>query len=128
MTVSSPENVSGKGRFFCTPRQIFRVKPFRMDLHSNIDFVIWGYFILMNIAAFIAFYIDKKRAQKNARRISEATLLGLAFFGGSGGAMWAMDKFRHKTQKQPFKGRLYAISLLHVGLIIVFLSPLFRAG
>jgi len=99
-----------------------------MDVQSNLDLILFGFFGLMNIAAYIAFFIDKKLAQKNARRISEATLLGLAFIGGSGGALLAQQHFRHKTQKQPFKTYLYAISLLHIGLIIVFLSPLFQTG
>jgi len=98
-----------------------------MDIQSNSGLPLFGFFAMMNIATYITFFIDKTLTQKNARRISEATLLGLAFFGGSCGEFLAQQQFRHNTQKEPFKTYLYAISLFHVGLIIVFMSPFFRA-
>ena len=99
-----------------------------MDIQSKYGVILFGFFALINIAAYITFFIDKTLAQKNALRISEATLLGLAFLGGSCGALLAQQHFWHKMQKQPFKTYLYTISLFHVGLIIVFMPPLFLAG
>ena len=68
----------------------------------------------INFAAFAAFGIDKALAENRARRISEAALLQLAFFGGIGGAYAGRALFRHKTSKQPFSNRLHTIALLQL--------------
>ena len=68
----------------------------------------------MNFAAFAAFGIDKELAENNARRISEAALLQLAFFGGIGGAYAGRALFRHKTRKQPFSNRLHTVALFQL--------------
>lgn len=67
-------------------------------------------FIAINFAAFAAFGIDKARAETGSRRISEAALLNLAFFGGIGGAYAGRSLFRHKTRKQPFNTHLSLIA------------------
>ena len=41
-----------------------------------------AWLILINIAAFAAYGIDKRRARKHEWRIPEATLIGLAAVGG----------------------------------------------
>ena len=46
------------------------------------------------LAAFAAFGIDKRLAEAQERRISEATLLELAFFGGTLGAYAGRHVFR----------------------------------
>jgi uncharacterized membrane protein YsdA (DUF1294 family) len=74
--------------------------------------------IVMNVAAFVSFAIDKRRAERGEWRIAEATLLQLAFFGGSIGACWGRARFRHKTRKQPFAMRLDLIAMLHAGLAL----------
>ena len=55
------------------------------------------YLIIINIIAFIAMYIDKKRAKMGKWRIKEYTLFILALIGGSIGAIAGMYTFRHKT-------------------------------
>jgi uncharacterized membrane protein YsdA (DUF1294 family) len=70
--------------------------------------------IAMNFLAFAAFGIDKARAEQGAWRISEATLLQLAFFGGIAGAYAGRALFRHKTRKQPFNSNLHAIAALQL--------------
>ena len=73
--------------------------------------------LLMNVVTAAAFANDKGRAVRGERRIREVTLLRLALFGGSVGAVWARSRFRHKTRKQPFSGRLDLIAMLHAGLV-----------
>lgn len=57
-----------------------------------------GIILVMSIIAFILYFADKKKAQKNKWRIKEATLLGFGFFGGAIGALLGMKTFRHKTK------------------------------
>lgn len=66
--------------------------------------------IVVNFLAFAAFGIDKALAEAGERRISEATLLNLAFFGGTPGAYAGRALFRHKTRKQPFSSELHGIA------------------
>ncbi|GGE05143.1 hypothetical protein GCM10011529_09410 [Polymorphobacter glacialis] len=79
------------------------------------------YLLAMNLVAYIAFAIDKRRAAQfgrhRVRRIPESTLLGLAALGGSIGAIAAQQRLRHKTSKQPFAMRLLAIAGLQVGVV-----------
>lgn len=70
----------------------------------------------INAAAIAAFAIDKRRAIAGQWRIAESTLLTLALLGGSPGALWARNRFRHKTRKQPFARQLDVIGMLHAGL------------
>lgn len=70
--------------------------------------------IALNFFAFAAFGIDKARAERGAWRISEGTLLRLAFFGGTPGAYAGRALFRHKTRKQPFCANLRSIAALQV--------------
>lgn len=65
------------------------------------ELLLW-YLAAINIAAWAAFGIDKRRAKKGRWRIAERTLLLLAFVGGSLGAIAAMCMFRHKTRKAKF--------------------------
>ncbi len=60
------------------------------------------YLIIINIIAFLAMYIDKKRAKMGKWRIKEHTLFILALIGGSVGAIIGMYTFRHKTKKARF--------------------------
>ncbi len=71
----------------------------------------------INFAAFAAFGIDKARARQGAWRIKESTLLGLALIGGTLGAYAGRRAFRHKTRKQPFSGLLFAIAVLQVSAL-----------
>lgn len=58
------------------------------------------YLLFINVIAFFIYGIDKRRARKGQWRISENTLLGVAFLGGSVGALFGMSVFHHKTRKR----------------------------
>ena len=75
------------------------------------------YLILVNIIAFAAFGIDKRKAVKHKYRISEATLLGLALIGGSAGALAGMHLFHHKTKKLLFR----AVPVLFAAQAVLFI-------
>lgn len=69
-------------------------------------FAAFGLLLIINAITIAAFAIDKRRSSTGAWRIPEARLLWFAALGGSPGAFWARRRFRHKTRKQPFVGRL----------------------
>lgn len=88
---------------------------------------ILAYLIAINLAAYICFYLDKNAARRGDWRIPESTLLGLALFGGSAGAIYGQRTLRHKTRKQPFKSQLYGIVVLQIMFLLALLVPDFRA-
>lgn len=78
------------------------------------------YLVIVNIVTFAMYGIDKKRAIKDQWRISEKTLLGAAFIGGSFGAFAGMRVFRHKTQHGLFKILVPVYMIVHI-IVIIFL-------
>jgi uncharacterized membrane protein YsdA (DUF1294 family) len=70
--------------------------------------------IAINFIAFALFGIDKARAESGGWRISEAALLGWALIGGTPGAYAGRALFRHKTRKQPFSRQLFAIAVMQM--------------
>ena len=76
------------------------------------------YLLIINIIAFLAMFIDKKKAEKDRWRIKESTLLTLALIGGSIGAIAGMYTFHHKTKKPRFFIGIPVIIVLQIMLII----------
>lgn len=76
---------------------------------------------VVNALTVLAFWVDKRIAREGGRRVSEANLLTLALAGGSPGAFFARQKFRHKTRKQPFSTVLIMISLVQLAALAWFL-------
>lgn len=58
--------------------------------------------LLVNVVSLLAYYRDKRLAERSSWRTPERTLLLLALFGPFG-AFAAMRLFRHKTQKAKFR-------------------------
>ena len=71
------------------------------------------FFTAINLLAFLAFGIDKRKAVRGHPRISEARLLLLAFLTGFPGAWTGMFVFRHKSRKLPFQAKLALVTLLN---------------
>ena len=71
-----------------------------------------------NLVVFGVYWWDKQAARNNEWRISESTLLLLAFAGGGPGAFAGQRLLRHKTRKQPFSTRLHLIALVQAGAAI----------
>ena len=61
------------------------------------------YLAAVNVVTFFTYGIDKWKAKRARRRISEATLLGLAVIGGSIGAWIGIKVWHHKTLHKKFK-------------------------
>lgn len=74
--------------------------------------LLYTYLLLVNIAAFVMFGIDKYRAVHDRWRIPEARLLTSAVIGGSIGALMGMMVWRHKTLHLKFVLGVPAIILI----------------
>lgn len=77
------------------------------------------YLLVINLIAFLAMYIDKRRAKYGKWRIPEQTLFILALIGGSIGAIVGMYTFRHKTKKLRFLIGFPIILVLQILLVIL---------
>ena len=84
-----------------------------MNLPSITDLIV-TYLVIINIATFAAFGIDKWKAQHNAWRIPEATLLIMAIIGGSIGAWLGMRTWHHKTLHPKFQWGVPAILVIQL--------------
>lgn len=60
------------------------------------------YLIIINLIAFLAMFVDKKKAKYGRWRISEKALFILVLLGGGIGGIAGMYTFRHKTKKPAF--------------------------
>lgn len=76
------------------------------------------YYILINLLAFIAMYVDKQKAKSNKWRISEKALIMMSIFGGSIGMLCGMKEFRHKTKHAKFK---YGVPIILIVQILIFI-------
>lgn len=72
------------------------------------------YLLGINIVAFVAFGVDKYKAQHNQWRIPESTLLTLAAVGGSIGAYAGMKVWHHKTLHNKFRYGIPAIFIIQI--------------
>ncbi|MDN6195214.1 MAG: DUF1294 domain-containing protein, partial [Atopostipes suicloacalis] len=66
--------------------------------------------------------LDKKRAMKKKKRISEKTLFFISFLFGGIGALFGMKQFHHKTKKLKFKLLVpIAAAITFAGLIFTII-------
>lgn len=79
------------------------------------------YVIVINLIAFLAMYIDKRKAKNASWRIKESTLFTLVLLGGGIGGIAGMYTFRHKTKKTQFVIGFPAILIIEIICIIIFL-------
>lgn len=86
---------------------------FRTSIFSHKTFLLFIVFqiVSINITTFIAYWLDKRAAQKRAWRVSEKNLHLLEFMGGWIGAYIAQKTFNHKTSKQSYQ-RMYKVMIL----------------
>ena len=88
--------------------------------------VLVAYLVLVNVAAFVVYGVDKQRAKRGATRIPEFVLLLLAFLGGAVGALAGMLVFRHKTRKLRFRICIpiaLVLSLVFGGVALFVCTP-----
>ncbi|WP_315810042.1 MULTISPECIES: DUF1294 domain-containing protein [Pseudomonas] len=88
-----------------------------------------GYFVwflllypAFSVLAFLAYWRDKRSAERNDWRTPEQSLHLLELLGGWPGAFLAQQVFRHKTRKLSFQAVFWAIVVLHQVFWIDWLS------
>lgn len=82
------------------------------------------YLVAVNVITFFTYGIDKWKAKRARRRISEATLLALAVIGGSIGAWIGIRVWHHKTLHKKFKYGVPLIMLLQIAALMAVLRQL----
>ena len=80
------------------------------------------YLVVVNILTIIVFGVDKMNAKSNRQRVRIVTLLGLAFIGGSVGALIGMYGFHHKTKKAYFTVGVPLILLMQVVVLFYVMN------
>ena len=80
------------------------------------------YLEAVNLLTLVVFGLDKYRAKVHRERIPEAALMGLAFIGGSVGALAGMYLFRHKIRKPKF---YIGVPVILVAEIVFFLAMIY---
>jgi len=84
-----------------------------------IQLVVLAIVAVWNIITFAFYAADKRKAEKKQWRISEATLIGIAFIMGAFGAFLGMRILRHKTQHIKFKVLVPLALLLNIAAIVL---------
>ncbi len=85
---------------------------------------LWGYLVAINVTAFLAAAVDKRRAKRGRWRLPERTLWLLALLLGSAGLYFGTLVFRHKTQRPLFRFGVPALLVLQAGILLLLLGNL----
>lgn len=83
------------------------------------------FIIIMNFLSYSLYFLDKKRAIKKQRRISEKILLLVSFLLGGLGAWIGMKQFKHKTKQLKFKLFVPFSSVITIVVVLIIMSNLF---
>lgn len=88
-----------------------------MALLAALDLLPWPLPWLALVASFVTFLLywrDKRAAVRGGWRTPESTLQLWALLGGWPGALWAQQRFRHKTSKREFRRVFWLMVALNV--------------
>jgi uncharacterized membrane protein YsdA (DUF1294 family) len=110
-----------------TGYQLFLEKKFACNISSSSsslkqfqNFIPFAVYFSFSLFTFIAYAVDKAKAQNNEWRISERTLHLFELAGGWPGALIAQRILRHKNMKSSFQIVFWIIVISH----IIFLADL----
>ena len=93
------------------------------DVFVEYRWTLW-FVAAVSVVTFVMFGIDKYSAVKGGYRIPIAVLLGMAFAGGSIGALLGMVVFRHKIRKNYFSVGVPLILVMQVVLLMCVVNLL----
>ena len=111
-----------KEQFLLSSPPIFLsiIKSLKLNLHE-MD-ILFYYFLILNIMAFVQIAYDKHLAKTQKQRISERSLLGFVFIGGTIGSGLAMLIFRHKTAKKSYLLKFWLIVIVQILITWLYLN------
>ena len=75
------------------------------------------YVCALSLLTLVLFAIDKRRAARGRRRVSERNLLLLSLLGGAPGGLLGMWLFRHKSRRWTFRILLPLFAVGQVALV-----------
>lgn len=79
-----------------------------------------SWLIAITLITFLTYGYDKTAARSGQLRVPERILTGLAFIGGTAGALTGMRVFHHKTAKASFQLRFWIVVAVQVLLIALY--------
>jgi len=91
------------------------VEDLKIEIIAILVLIVW------NIIVFAMYGLDKRKAKRNKRRISEKTLLLSAALMGGAGALLGMYIFRHKTNHWKFKICVPLLLILNIAVVCAYL-------
>jgi uncharacterized membrane protein YsdA (DUF1294 family) len=83
--------------------------------------------VFFNALCFLLFFLDKRKAQRSQRRISEKTLHLATLPGAAPGAWAAIFLLHHKNRKAAFWSITLLLTLLQGAVAYALYSTTFRA-
>ena len=92
-------------------------------LLSAVPMPVLPLYLIVSVATFIAYLLDKSAAKRGAWRTSEGTLHLLALAGGWPGALVAQSLLRHKSKKQSFRGVFWVTVVFNCAVFAWLLTP-----
>ncbi len=85
----------------------------------------WQWALLgSNLLAFLLMGIDKSKACRHRRRVSERALFFFPVFGGALGGTLGMLLFHHKTRKRAFAWGFPLLALAQLLILLYLTKPL----
>ena len=90
-----------------------------LSIVGEIPTWVLGYYIVLNLWTFYAYWSDKRAAQQDKRRTPEDTLHLYSLLGGWMGALFAQLNLRHKSQKKAFRQTFWLTVIAHVIIFVL---------
>ena len=78
------------------------------------------YLLIVNALGLLLMIVDKNRARKRLRRISENNLFTVAILGGSLGSIIGMQMMHHKTKHRKFTIGMPVILVCQMALLLFY--------
>ena len=82
--------------------------------------LLFAWLIAISLVTFFTYGYDKAAARSGQLRVPERILTGLAFIGGTAGALAGMRAFHHKTSKASFQLRFWIVVAVQVVLVALY--------
>lgn len=92
-------------------------------LAGYVPLIISILYLVLSLAAFLAYALDKSAAERGRWRTQESTLHIFGLAGGWPGAILAQQLLRHKSSKREFQTTFWLTVMLNGGALIWLVSP-----